>query len=71
VPKAQKVGRVSWASVKWKPARATGVKVRYSSSKPGVVAVDKAGRITAKAPGKATVTVKAAGKSKRIAITVS
>ncbi|MDR1815940.1 MAG: Ig-like domain-containing protein [Clostridiales Family XIII bacterium] len=41
----------------------TGAAVTFRSSNTAVLAVDKAGRLTAVAKGKATVTVKAAGKS--------
>ncbi|MDR0432771.1 MAG: glycoside hydrolase family 3 C-terminal domain-containing protein [Bifidobacteriaceae bacterium] len=71
IPKTMAVGAVAWAAGKYSPARATGVKVSYRSSTPGVVAVDSAGRLVAKTPGKATITVKAGSKSKRYTVTVT
>jgi uncharacterized protein YjdB len=44
------------------PAKATGVKVTYKSSKKSGLYVDKAGKIVALKKGKYTVTIKAAGK---------
>ncbi|MDR3202588.1 MAG: FIVAR domain-containing protein [Bifidobacteriaceae bacterium] len=71
VPKKLKVGAVKYAVPTYKPATATSVKVKYSSSKKAVVTVDKAGRVVAKAKGKATLKVKAGKKTKKIKITVS
>jgi uncharacterized protein YjdB len=51
-------------------AKATGVKVTFSSSKKAVLTVDKAGRVTAVSPGKATLKVKAGTKTKSYKITV-
>lgn len=46
------------------PAGATGAAVRWKSSKPGVLGVDAAGRLTAKKQGSATLTLTAgAGKA--------
>jgi uncharacterized protein YjdB len=52
------------------PASALRARVTFKSSNPKVAAVDKAGRVTAKSPGKATITIKAGGKAKRIRLTV-
>jgi uncharacterized protein (UPF0333 family) len=53
------------------PASATGAVVAYSSSNSSVLAVDKAGTLTAKKAGKARLTVKAGGKSKTYTVTVT
>jgi uncharacterized protein YjdB len=71
VPKTLKVGQFVEVTGKWSPASATGVQVTYRSSNKAVAVVDKAGRITAKAPGKVKVTVKAGGKSKTYTVTVA
>jgi len=55
---------------KYTPSKAVKIKVVYKSSQPGVVAVDKAGMLTAKAVGTAKITVKAGKKSKRYTIRV-
>jgi uncharacterized protein YjdB len=44
--------------------------VTWKSSKPSVVKVDAAGKITALKKGKATITMKAGGKSKKVAVRV-
>jgi uncharacterized protein YjdB len=62
VPKTMKRGKMHQLKVRLKSAKATGVKVTFHSSKPSVVAVDKAGRLWAKKKGKAVITVKAGGK---------
>jgi hypothetical protein len=71
IPARQKVGQVSWASVAWKSAAATGARVTYRSADPSIVSIDKAGRIVAKAPGSTTIQVKVAKKAKTIAVTVT
>jgi uncharacterized protein YjdB len=70
VPKTMLVGRVAWAAGSYAPAKAPGVKITYRSSSKRVAAIDPTGRITAKAKGKATITVKAGPKSKKYVITV-
>ncbi|MDR1427189.1 MAG: FIVAR domain-containing protein, partial [Bifidobacteriaceae bacterium] len=70
-PRTMAVGQVSWIGAKYAPARATSVRVAYASSNPGVAAIDKAGRLVAKAPGKAVLTVKAGGKTAKTTVTVS
>jgi uncharacterized protein YjdB len=70
LPTAMAVGQVAYPSVTWRSASATGVKVTYKSSKPAVVQVDRSGRLVAKAPGTATVTVKAGAKSTKVKVTV-
>ncbi|MDR1152079.1 MAG: Ig-like domain-containing protein [Bifidobacteriaceae bacterium] len=61
--KTMRVGRAARIAVTPRPASATNVTVTFTSSKPSVIAVDKAGRLTAKKPGKATIRVKARGKT--------
>jgi uncharacterized protein YjdB len=70
IAKTMKVGQVSYAVPKYKPASVSAVKVKFSSSDPVVVQVDKAGRIEAKAKGTVIVTVKAKKKSKKYTVTV-
>jgi uncharacterized protein YjdB len=57
-PKSLKVGKTVQLKLKLTPASATYSSVVFSSSKPGVVSVDKAGTLTAKKKGKASITVK-------------
>jgi len=71
VASAMKVGDVSDAKVSYAPKSAVGVKVTYKSTAPAVASVDAAGRIEAKAPGKAVITVKAGKGTKKISVTVS
>jgi uncharacterized protein YjdB len=71
VPKTLPVGGVRGITGKYTPAGATSVKVTYSSSRPGVASVDKAGTITAKAPGQTVITVKAGTKSKKYTVTIT
>jgi hypothetical protein len=63
------VGETQWAGATFTPL-APGAAVTYRSSDPNVLSVDKAGRVTAKAPGNATLTVKAGGKSAKATVTV-
>ncbi|MCW5951151.1 MAG: FIVAR domain-containing protein [Propionibacteriaceae bacterium] len=70
VPKTMKVGQTTYITGKYSPSSATGVKVTYSTSKPGVVTIDKVGRIIATSKGTDTVKVKAGGKTKTYKITV-
>lgn len=69
-PKSMKTGQVAYITGTYSSSRATGVKVTYSSSKPGVVRVDKAGRLVAKTTGTTYVAVKAGGKTARYKIVV-
>jgi uncharacterized protein YjdB len=71
IKKTMKVGAVAWASAKYTPTTARGVKVTFKSSRPAVLSIDRTGRIVAKAPGTAVVTVKAGGKSKKYTVKVS
>ncbi|MDR3201855.1 MAG: GDSL-type esterase/lipase family protein [Bifidobacteriaceae bacterium] len=70
VPKKMKVGAVAYAAGSYSPATAVAAKLKYSSSKRSVVAVDKAGRLRAKAKGTAKIKVKAGGKSKVYSVRV-
>jgi hypothetical protein len=70
VPRTMNVGAVAWLTGKYSPARAQGAKVTFTSSAPGVITADRTGRITAVGAGKATITVKAAGVSKKYTVRV-
>ncbi|MCW5950919.1 MAG: FIVAR domain-containing protein [Propionibacteriaceae bacterium] len=70
VPKTMSVGQVLYITGKYSSAKATGVKVTYSTSKPGIVDVDKVGRLVAKAKGTDYVKVKAGGKTATYKVTV-
>jgi hypothetical protein len=71
VPGTLAVGASASIVGSYKPATAVSAKITYASSNPAVLTVDKAGRVVAKAAGKATVTVKAGKKSKKYTVTVS
>lgn len=70
VPKTMKVGARAYVTGKYSPTTAPSAKVTYSSSSKSVVTVDSAGTLTAKKKGKATITIKAGGKSKKYTVTV-
>ena len=70
VPTSMAVGQVAYVTGRYKPKKATGVKVRYSSTKASVVAIDKVGRVVAVSPGTAKVKVKAGGKTKAYKVRV-
>jgi hypothetical protein len=70
VPKTMTAGQVAWVTGKYSPARATAVKVSYSSSAPAIASIDKVGRLEAKAAGSATITVKAGKITKKYKVTV-
>jgi alpha-amylase len=70
VPQVMAAGTFANAVPAYKPATATGVKVRYTSSRPAIVSVDQAGRLTAKTPGKATISITAGAKTKKYTLTV-
>jgi uncharacterized protein YjdB len=69
-PKTLAKGKTAVLKVKLTPAKATGVKITFKSSKPSVVSVDKAGKLYGVAKGKAKITVKAGGKQKVVTIRV-
>lgn len=62
----------TWAiQAKVSPSNATNKKLSYTTSNSKVCKVSSSGRIEARAAGKATVTVKAGGKSVKISVTVN
>ena len=67
--KSNKVTLKKGKSVKLKVSGVKG-KVTYKSNKPKVVKVTKSGKIKALKKGKATITVKAGGKKKKIKVVV-
>jgi uncharacterized protein YjdB len=69
-PKSLKVGKTAVLKVKLTPAKATGIKVTFKSSKPSVIKVDKSGKLYAVKKGTAKITVKAGGKTKVITVKV-
>lgn len=71
VPKRMAVGSVAYVTGKYKKAKATGVKVRYSSSNPEVARIDRAGRLVAVGKGTAQIRVKAGGKSVKYRLTIA
>jgi uncharacterized protein YjdB len=64
------VGKAKRLGASLSPAAATGVQVKWKSSKPKVLQVDAAGRLVAKKVGTATITVKAGGLSARCKVRV-
>ncbi len=70
VPRSMKVGQSAFITGRYSPAKATGVKVTYRSSRAGVAQIDVAGRIVAKKKGAAKITVRAGGKSRTYSVTV-
>ncbi|MDR0431745.1 MAG: Ig-like domain-containing protein, partial [Bifidobacteriaceae bacterium] len=70
-PKTLAVGARGVVTGTYAPARATGVKVTYATTAASILTVDKAGVITAKAPGTATITVKAGKKTAKVKVTVT
>jgi uncharacterized protein YjdB len=70
-PKSMKVGETQELDVRVSAKNTpTGAGPAFKSSKPGVLEVDAAGQLTAKAPGKAKVTVTAGGKTASFTVTV-
>jgi hypothetical protein len=65
------VGAADYLTVAYSSARALKPSVTFASSNPTVVEVDKAGRVLAKAPGKAVIAVKVGTTTKRVTLTVS
>ncbi|MDR0945958.1 MAG: hypothetical protein LBM66_07340, partial [Bifidobacteriaceae bacterium] len=64
VPKTLKVSHGPyWVTGKWKSSKAPGVVVKFSSTKKKVAAIDKAGLLTPRKPGKAVIKVKAGTKT--------
>ena len=71
VPRNMAVGAIAYTTGTYQSSNATGIKVSYSSANSSVVAIDKAGRIVAKAPGTTQITVKAGTKTIKYTVTVS
>jgi uncharacterized protein YjdB len=69
-PKNLKVGKTAILKIKLTPPSATNAVVKFKSDKPKIMAIDKAGKITALKKGTAKITVKVGGKSKAITVTV-
>jgi hypothetical protein len=69
-PKTLKRGKSKTLKVKLNPTTAKGVTLTWKSSKPKVIKVSAAGKIKALKKGKATITVKADGKTKKITVRV-
>ncbi len=66
-------GETAVIAVSVEPKSASNKKVTYASSRPGIVSVGSNGRITAKKPGNASISVKAkdgSGKKATVAVTV-
>jgi len=61
-PSKLKRGKSGQLSLKLNPSSATNITPKFSSSKPGVLSVDKTGKIYAKKKGKARITVRVGGK---------
>jgi uncharacterized protein YjdB len=57
-PKSLKAGKTALLKIKTSPAKATNLNVTFRSSKPKIIQVDKAGKLTALKKGKAKITVK-------------
>jgi len=70
LPRTMAVGKTKAITASYRPTTAVAVKVEYASSRPGVAQIDACGLITAKAPGRATITVKAGQQSRKYTIAV-
>jgi uncharacterized protein YjdB len=69
-PKTIKKGKTAQLTVKITPATATTANITFKSNKPNILSVDKAGKLTAKKKGKATITVSVGGKSAKKTVRV-
>jgi hypothetical protein len=69
-PKSLKIGKTAQLKILLKKKTATNLKVSYVSSNKKVLAVDKAGKITALKKGKAKITVKIGTKKKVVTVKV-
>jgi uncharacterized protein YjdB len=65
-----KKGKTKQLTIKLSPAKASNLKVTFKSSKPKIVKVDKAGKLTALKKGKANITVKVGTKKVKVKVTV-
>jgi uncharacterized protein YjdB len=63
-------GQVANLTARARPRTATGVGVRWTSSKPKVATVDDGGRLTAKASGRTIITAYAGSKKAKFTLTV-
>jgi hypothetical protein len=70
VPKTMKLGQTAYITGKYTSVKATGVKVKYTSSKPDIVIIDKTGRMIAVSKGTEHIKITAGGKTKTYKITV-
>jgi uncharacterized protein YjdB len=68
--KTMKRGRTAQLKITVSPADATLSKISLKSSRPSVLTIDKAGKLTAKKKGSATITVTAGNTSQKIKINV-
>jgi uncharacterized protein YjdB len=57
-PKSLKQGKTATLKIKASPANATNLKVTFASSKPKIISIDKAGKLTALKKGKSKITIK-------------
>jgi uncharacterized protein YjdB len=71
IPAQMVSGQTALARASYRPARAVRVKVRYESSRPSVLSVDSAGRLVAKRPGTAIITVKAGPRRADVRVRVT
>ncbi|MDR1495335.1 MAG: Ig-like domain-containing protein [Clostridiales Family XIII bacterium] len=69
-PKSLKAGKTAQLKLKLTPSKATNPAVKFKSSAPKVVSVDKAGKLTALKKGKAQITVTAGKKKVTKTVTV-
>jgi uncharacterized protein YjdB len=65
------VGQTEAIAGRFAPLRAAKAKIAFASTNPEVLAVDRAGRLVAKAPGSARITVQAGGKAKSYRVVVT
>jgi uncharacterized protein YjdB len=63
-------GQVANLTARARPRTATGVVVRWTSSKPSVATVDDGGRLVAQATGRTVVTAHAGSKKAKLTVTV-
>ncbi|MDR1815825.1 MAG: Ig-like domain-containing protein, partial [Clostridiales Family XIII bacterium] len=69
-PKIIKAGESKTLDVRMTSTIPTNTVVKFKSDKTGVIIVDAAGKLTAKKPGKANITVTAGGKSVTFSVSV-
>ncbi|MDR1833056.1 MAG: FIVAR domain-containing protein, partial [Propionibacteriaceae bacterium] len=70
VPKTMNVGQTVYLDAKYTSAKATQVKIKYSTKEFSIVGVDKAGRLTASKKGTDTLIIKAGKYTAKYKITV-